>query len=216
MYGKVDLSNVFTQPAPAPLQHLFRHPDDLVAKHFRQHIRAYNAALAMASSGIQVQQQQAPRMLRIHGRVYHRIGSLLPASQQPAQFAQLYIIDNAEDMLQQRMAAMHAHTPAHASTATALRPDLLRQLQACLLQHNHYVHEFRSVAQAAQDSNQDFTIVLRPHGERDTRYRPAHSSELAGLLINPGEERDILVDSAVRHTLLQPLPQQHCRLICAA
>ena len=65
------------------------------AKHFRQNIRAYNNALAMASFGADIQTPpgRGPYCFRIHGQIYHRIGDLHPPTGMPRSFGQLYILD---------------------------------------------------------------------------------------------------------------------------
>ncbi len=50
MHGKVDLQHIFPQPAPQPLLKFFRDASDSTAQHFRQHTRAYNSSLCMAST----------------------------------------------------------------------------------------------------------------------------------------------------------------------
>ena len=65
------LSNFFTAVTPQ-------------ADRFRQHIRQYNAALAFASLGVEVDSSideggGGPPTFRIHGELCHRLGSLLPS-----------------------------------------------------------------------------------------------------------------------------------------
>jgi hypothetical protein len=94
---------IFPIPPPQPLRDLFtseptpgaRLPPTTVS--FRKHIRKYNSSLQMASSGINIQ-SPADRvsMIAIRGVMHHLLGPLTPPQGSPHQFAQLYIIDNAD------------------------------------------------------------------------------------------------------------------------
>ena len=91
--GTVDLLTL--QPPPEPLQTLLTAttPD---AKHFQAHSRAYNSAFQFASTGVNYETTVpggGVQNLRMHGRMYHRIGSLYPAPERQAKFAQIYILD---------------------------------------------------------------------------------------------------------------------------
>ncbi len=94
---------VFPIPAPRPLRDLFtsklapgaRLP--LATVSFHKHIRKYNSSLQMASSGINIQSPaNGVNMIAIRGVVHHLLGPLAPPQGRPHQFAQLYIIDNAD------------------------------------------------------------------------------------------------------------------------
>ncbi len=57
----------------------------------------YNSSLQMASSGINIQSPtDGVSMIAIRGIVHHLPGPLPPPQGSPHQFAQLYIIDNAD------------------------------------------------------------------------------------------------------------------------
>jgi hypothetical protein len=91
---------LFPIPLPQPLWDLFtsqpgaRLPPATVS--FRKHIRKYNSSLQMASCGINMQSPaDGVSMIAIRGVVHHLLGPLAPPQGSPHQFAQLYIIDNA-------------------------------------------------------------------------------------------------------------------------
>ncbi|KIK80916.1 hypothetical protein PAXRUDRAFT_157361, partial [Paxillus rubicundulus Ve08.2h10] len=77
---------------------LFFTQDD-ISKAFHQNICQYNNALAMTSVGGQVDNSVnngcGPYVYKIHGEVYHHIGSLLPAKGGAPVFVQLYIYNLA-------------------------------------------------------------------------------------------------------------------------
>jgi hypothetical protein len=61
----------------------------------------------MASSGINIQSlADGVGMIAIRGAVHHLLGPLAPPQGSPHQFAQLYIIDNADAQVATRFAAL--------------------------------------------------------------------------------------------------------------
>ncbi|KIK92840.1 hypothetical protein PAXRUDRAFT_146440, partial [Paxillus rubicundulus Ve08.2h10] len=94
--GKVNIP--YLDNVPGELWNLFFAQDD-ISKAFCQNICQYNNALAMTSVGGQVDNSVnngcGPYVYKIHGEVYHCIGSLLPAKDGAPVFGQLYIYDPA-------------------------------------------------------------------------------------------------------------------------
>ncbi len=75
---------------------------DARGRAFRDHIRAYNTALAFASLGVNLDKELANAMrgvytFRIHGTVHHHIGQLMPREGQAPAFAQIYIHDGTPE-----------------------------------------------------------------------------------------------------------------------
>jgi hypothetical protein len=101
--GKMDLPNL--HEPPPELHQLLTGTDD-VAKNFRKNIRRYNNALAMTSLGCKtddsLNQGGGPYVFKVHGKLTHRSGSLLPPPNGHPTYAQLYIYD-PEDALNYRM-----------------------------------------------------------------------------------------------------------------
>jgi hypothetical protein len=94
---------LFPIPPPQPLRDLLTSEPTpgarlpLATVYFCKHIRKYNSSLQMASSGINIQSPtDGVSMIAIKGAVHHLLGSLAPPQRSPHQFAQLYIIDNAD------------------------------------------------------------------------------------------------------------------------
>ncbi len=87
----------------------------------------------MASSGINIQSPaDGASMIAIRGAVHHLLGPLAPPQGSPHQFAQLYIIDNADDQAVARFAALgQGNVDVDRST--------LQELQQMLLGSNVYV-----------------------------------------------------------------------------
>ena len=101
--GKVELPKL--ERPPRELWELFDGTDPN-SKHFLENIRAYNAAFAMASLGVNVDHSvndgQGPNIFKIQGELHHRTGSLLPEENESPIYAQLYFYD-PERAVQHRM-----------------------------------------------------------------------------------------------------------------
>ena len=66
---------------------------------FLEHIRSYNNALALASLGCnQVCMPGFNPNFKIEGKMFHRIGTLLPARNQAPKFAQLFFYDSDNEL----------------------------------------------------------------------------------------------------------------------
>ncbi len=133
---------VFPIPPLQPLQDLLisepapgaRLPPATVS--FRKHIRKYNSSLQMASSSINIQSPaDGVSMIAIRGVVHHLLGPLAPPQGSPHQFAQLYIIDNADAQAVARFATLGQGN-------INLDRRILQELQQMLLENNVYVQGF--------------------------------------------------------------------------
>ena len=111
--------------APEPLRSLLLDSTSL-AKHFRQNIRRYNAAMSFVSFGARLEVKiggphtRSPPVCIVHGAVYHHSHPLRPHDDSEAQFAQLYLYDAQEA------------TQARSRRDTVLRPDVLDALHTML------------------------------------------------------------------------------------
>ncbi|GBL90731.1 hypothetical protein AVEN_27056-1 [Araneus ventricosus] len=68
------------------------------AKHYRQNIREYNAALAFASMGAEIKAPPGtcPYCFHIHGQIYHMVSPLSLNERNRPGYGQLYISDSSE------------------------------------------------------------------------------------------------------------------------
>ena len=191
--GKMDLPKLH-EPPPELFQ-LLTGTDD-IAKDFRKDIRRYNNALAMTSLGCKtdnsVNQGGGPYVFKIHGKLSHRSGSLLPAPNANPTYAQLYIYDPA-DALNYRM--------GHQANST-LHHETMQQLQNMLWRKHSGVQLYRQAYEETHNMgpDEDCNIALRFDRSCDhRRYNlpTAASTEIAVIL--PGSEdqpqgdRDIIV-----------------------
>ena len=98
--GKVKLGNEMPQP-PELLKNIItgNHPK---SKSFIENIRRYNSMFSFTSLGakedMSVTRGGGPYCYRIQGQNYHRMGTLLPKTNKPPMFAQLYIYDRPNEI----------------------------------------------------------------------------------------------------------------------
>ena len=177
--GKVSL-DLLQQP-PSELIALF--DVNRLGNTFLEHIRAYNNALALASLGCnQVCMPGFSPNFKIQGKMFHRIGSLLPAENQAPKFAQLFFYDSDNEL---------ANRLSHHSD---LDPDILGQLQRVLHANNSYIQSFKAAVEL--ECQEDVKIVLhadkrlKPTNEHCRRYNLPVQTEVAALL--PGESHSNL------------------------
>ncbi|KHJ98354.1 hypothetical protein OESDEN_01671 [Oesophagostomum dentatum] len=92
-FGSIALPDLFSN-FPEPLRSFYTGASSL-SRNFRQHIRSFNSAMAMASMGAQldIPRGHGPYCFRIHGQIYHFVGPLTPEEGTRPQFGQLYILD---------------------------------------------------------------------------------------------------------------------------
>jgi len=157
---------------PAPSAHL---PPAIVS--FRKHIRKYNSSLQMASSSVNIQSPvDGVSMITIRGAVHHLLGPLAPLQGSPHQFAQLYIIDNADAQAAARFAALSQGN-------IDLDRRTLQELQQILLGSNVYVQRFVQAMDLPPQDLANYEIVICVDGSVDRhRYNAPTSNEVAGLM----------------------------------
>ena len=83
-------------------------------------------------------------MIVAKGAVYHLLGPLVPAGDNVPKYAQLYMMDNQSDQVDQRM--------SHFQNSYMTR-ELLHRLQSMLHTCNTLVQQFRQTIQDIQDQN---------------------------------------------------------------
>ena len=116
-----------------PLKSLFE-GTTLESKHFLQNIRKYNNCFQMTSFGADVLESDVHgyswASLKVKGKVYHRVGSLLPANNEAEKFLQIYFINDRSEQLQRRC-----------RIAAGAYESIIMQIQNLLLDTNHLVQQ---------------------------------------------------------------------------
>ena len=76
--------------------------DDYSSREFYNNIQQYNAAFAMTSVGVKIDnsvtRQSSPYCFKIQGELHHLTSALLPHNDQTPIYAQIYILDTAEQL----------------------------------------------------------------------------------------------------------------------
>jgi hypothetical protein len=94
-YGEIKIPR-YNEP-PQFLSMLIHHRENNLSNHFYQKIRQYNSIFAFTSMGANIDKTinkgDSPYVFRINGQIHHRIGSLLPETDNTKpKFAELYIL----------------------------------------------------------------------------------------------------------------------------
>jgi hypothetical protein len=161
-------------------------------REFQTNIRAYNSVLAFASLGADFDRELIEKKgnycFRIHGSVYHFIGSLLPENPKDAKFAQIYIYDT------------DFQTNIRTNLMPTLNKETLIGLQAMIQEYNPYVELFKTAASSMQSSNEsDLQMIIKSdlQGQDIRTYNKPTSDDIAVVIPGNGSEnvtcRDIIV-----------------------
>ena len=112
------------------------------SRHFREHVREYNAALSFVSLGCNIDTPpgHGPPVFRIHGAMYHNSMAMdiETGTKGAAKYAQLYLYDHKEALMQ-RM----ARNPR-------LRKDILDELQTMLEETSPFPASYRFMKEIPQ------------------------------------------------------------------
>lgn len=113
---------------------------------------------------------------KVHGQVYHLIGSLLPTPGKPASFPQIYFLGNNQTQLQRRL-----------SLFKSLDECMVESLQNILQEFNVYIQGFKTTMETVAPDSQDYQIIIRadrrPAGAHPGRYNEPTVSEVAVLMV---------------------------------
>ncbi|CAJ0873864.1 11336_t:CDS:2 [Entrophospora sp. SA101] len=156
--GKVSLPPI--EELPHPLNMLLTRTDPS-ARLFRKNIRSYNSALAFTSMGAKVDNSitgtSGVYSFRVHGEMYHSIGTMLPDNEARPQFAQIYVYDT-EHELQNRMNVM-----------PNLDPVILEELQQMLHDVNPYCEMFKQAGDIVRlNPSLDLQMVITDSRKEDS------------------------------------------------
>jgi hypothetical protein len=110
---------------------------------FKANIRRLNNLFSMASSGSYETMRAGISFLALSGNLHHFIGPPRPRAWAAPKFAQLYILDAEYAQLEARVQQLRDNN------VEGFDQQLLRDLQAMLLEHNRLVVEFKAVAEVA-------------------------------------------------------------------
>jgi hypothetical protein len=173
--GKIELPDI--PPLPKYICDLLNGKDDK-SLNFQTNIRAYNTCLAFTSLGVKLDERFANQHVgvytfRIHGTIYHRIGSLLPPNSENPVFAQLYIYDTDYE-LQNRV-----------KNFPNLNIEILQNLQNLMHEYNPYVKQFKQLSLSFKQSP-ELKMIIKSDSTVDRRiHNQPTGSEIGAIL--PGK-----------------------------
>ncbi|KAG7537158.1 Helitron helicase-like domain [Arabidopsis suecica] len=181
-----------------------------LSKTFRINIRIYNSILAFTSMGAQIDHSvtyaTGPPVFRIHGQVFHRIGSLLPMPGQHPKFLQMYIIDTENEV------SNRINTMSRRDSAAQLDEEIVAGLIGMLDEHNCLCMFFRKARDRFDENNvEELRVQLVDKKGKGKQYDLPQIQEVAGVIVgdlttNIGE-RDIVLELQSNH--LQQIRDDH-------
>ncbi len=141
--GKVLLSSLPTYP---PEMHELFTSNSALSKNFMENIRQYNSSVSFASFGAQLSTPtgRGPYTFRLHGQIYHRIGSLHPNNNSPPVYSQLYIIETRQ-AVKARLEFENNHGCCE---------DVMTMLTSTLDRINPYARQYRRMIDVEQEQNE--------------------------------------------------------------
>ena len=133
------------------------------SKEFCNNIRQYNAAFAMTSVGVKIDnsvtRQSGPYCFKIQGELHHLTGALLSYGDQTPIYAQIYILDTAEQLNIRR------------NNNRNLDPTMMDDLQTVLLDSHPYIgqycHAYELIKEKPADEQQEVRIWLYVNLQQD-------------------------------------------------
>ena len=181
------------------------------SKEFMENIVSYNNSLSFTSEAVDnVDYNMGRTTFRIQGSVYHRMGPLLPDTDERAKFAQIYILDGTQEQLDTRQ--------YHSG---GVNPATLAQLQRLLRSINPYAQGFKNCYDRIKEDEERHPIEtmsiriqqLDPKRQNKGTHNRPTSSEVARVMITPTDgkksriERDIRVET--KEGGLMRVPEYH-------
>lgn len=157
---------------------------------FHDHIRKFNASLAMASMTAQIKSPvgRGPYCFRIHGQIYHTIGALHPQQDEPRRYGQLYILDTDSASSQRQKAPQNIDC----------NPTLMSKLSQLIAEVNPYARSYymmgeiekAEAAAALAENRPTLQVTMRftntqLRGLQGRLYDLPTANEVAAIYVGP-------------------------------
>jgi len=169
--------------------------DNYSSREFHNNIQQYNAAFAMTSVGVKINnlvtRQSGPYCFKIQEELYHLTGALFSYGDHPPTYAQIYILDTAEQLYVRRLNNRN------------LDPVVMDDLQTMLLDNHlyisHYCHAYELIREKPVEEQEEITIRLHINLQQDQRtYNLPTAEEIAVIILKEGihhaiDNRDIVL-----------------------
>jgi hypothetical protein len=196
--GKVKLPSL--QPPPEPLESLMSGAT-AASKHFLENIRKYNSCFQMTSFGATSEVCEPGFMptFKVQGQVYHRVGSLLPPTNEEPKFLRIYFMGDERQEANQRC-----------NNIPGTRQDIVTDLQRMLHEHNSYVHIFKSTLQKMLSD--EYKVVIsadkKPVWGHARQFNEPLANEVAVVIVgNEFDRRNIVLQK--KNNQLQRVAETH-------
>ena len=169
----------------------------LDSQHFFENIRSYNNAFSLTSLGAEIDRSVLGQLgvytFRIHGELFHLIGSLLPPPLNTPKFAQIYLYDNFNEQAHLRMSHF---------TEVQLNPRIIAALQQMLHNWNPYAIELKHARERLREHPGGVRLKLTTLNAPTTNHR-RHNRPTADevAIIIPGS--DGTIDTAPRDIIIE-------------
>ncbi|VFQ80664.1 unnamed protein product [Cuscuta campestris] len=210
MEGRINLEAL--KHAPEYLRDLLNYSGGKRSKTFRDNIRAYNSMFASTSIGAdidyEINKSKGPYVFRISGQNCHQIGSLMPQSNKPHKFLQLYMYDDQCSEVHSRMNSLTKDKPE-----SKLDPDIVAGILRMLDKENCLAQVFRMARDRIKiDKEQNYQLhLLSDRPQRHRQYNAPTASEIAALIVGDfgqgTDGRDIIVQHKEKG--LQNISERH-------
>jgi len=156
---------------------------DYSSRESHNNIQQYNAAFAMTSVEVKIDnsvtRQSGPYCFKIQGELHHLTGALLPHGDQTPIYAQIYILDTAEQLNVRR------------ANNNNLDPVVMDNLQIMLLDNHpsigHYCHAYELIREKPVEEQEEISIRLHVNLQQDQRTHNLPTAEEIAVII-PEEE----------------------------
>jgi len=153
LQGQIQLPSL--QPLTGIL-HNYLTGNDYSSREFCNNIWQYNAAFVMTSVEVKIDnsvtRQSGPYCFKIQEELHHLTGALLSHGDQTPMYAQIYILDTAEQLNVRR------------ANNNNLDPVVMNNLQTMLLDNHpyigHYCHAYKLIREKPVEEQEEITIRL--------------------------------------------------------
>jgi len=147
--------------------------DDYSSREFCNNIQQYNVAFAMTSVGVKIDnsvtRQSGPYCFKIQRELHHLTSALLPYGDQTPIYAQIYILDTAEQLNVRK------------ANNNNLDSVVIDNLQTMLLDSHPYIgryhHAYELIKEKPADEQQKIKIRLHVNLQQDQRTHNLSTAE---------------------------------------
>ncbi|KAK3211141.1 hypothetical protein Dsin_015847 [Dipteronia sinensis] len=194
--GKIRLP--ILKDAPPFLKSILSYDGGSRSTKFKENIRGYNSIFSFTSTGAKVDNSinvgGGPYVYRISGQNHHLIGSLLPVTGEKPKFAQLYIYDTENEVMN-RLKALSGENVLSSRLELDIVSELVKMFDEC----NDLAKVFRMARDRFRAS--EFVPIrlrlIRNRSNDPNVYNLPTTSEVAALIVGDLDDnvmRDIIVE----------------------